>query len=222
MKAIRQLLNIGLLFFGASLLMFTKVQAGSIYRYVYTGTNYSGIPGTAVINLTTNASFPSFPDPSLSSELIQDTFDYPVNISDNYGDQSEGFLTAPETGNYVFWLASDDNSELWLSTDANPVHRVLIASVPGYTTEYQWNKYGSQQSTPIPLVKGNSYYLQVLHKDATGGDNVAVGWQKPDGLVEQPMPTMYYQPYSITNLTPIITKNPQDATAEDGHMVTFR
>ena len=42
-----------------------------------------------------------------------------------------GYIKAPVTGNYIFWIASDDNSELWLSTiNDNPVNKVNIASVP--------------------------------------------------------------------------------------------
>ena len=38
------------------------------------------------------------------------------------------------TGNYTFWIASDDKSELWLSTtNDNPVNKVKIASVPEWT-----------------------------------------------------------------------------------------
>ena len=42
-----------------------------------------------------------------------------------------GYVTPPTTGYYTFWIASDDNSELWLSTDANPANKVRIAYVGG-------------------------------------------------------------------------------------------
>ena len=31
----------------------------------------------------------------------------------------------------------------------------------------------------IPLVAGQQYYLEALMKEQTGGDNLAVAWQKP-------------------------------------------
>jgi hypothetical protein len=40
-----------------------------------------------------------------------------------------GYITAPVTGSYTFWIASDDNSELWLSINDNAVNKVKIASV---------------------------------------------------------------------------------------------
>ena len=204
-----------------SLLTATQAPAGSIFREVYTGLDNSGIAGTSVSSLTSDPSFPNSPDATLSSELVQDTFEFPSLFVSNYGDQSEGFLSAPQTGNYVFWIASDDDSQLLLSTDANPAHAVVIASVTGYTGKDQWNKYSSQQSVPISLVQGSSYYLKVLHKQGGGGDNLAIGWQKPDGTLEKPMATLYYEPYSTTNTLPIITQSPQDASVLDGQLVSF-
>ncbi|MHC4283284.1 MAG: PA14 domain-containing protein [Planctomycetota bacterium] len=38
-----------------------------------------------------------------------------------------GFLYPPVSGDYTFWISSDDASELWLSTDDNPANKALIA-----------------------------------------------------------------------------------------------
>ena len=183
--------------------------------------DYTGITNTTILSLVTNACYPDFPDPLMSTELLQDLFDYPINVADNYGDQSEGLLMAPQTGSYVFWLATDDDGELWLSTNTSPTNKVLIASISGYSGQHEWGKFASQQSAPVSLVKGQSYYLFVRHKEGTGGDNVAVGWQLPDGTVEQPMPTLFYEPFSTTNSAAIITQSPVDAGVEDGRMVSF-
>jgi hypothetical protein len=48
---------------------------------------------------------------------------------------------APETGDYRFYIASDDSSELRLSTDDTKVNARRIARVPGHTNPKQWNKY---------------------------------------------------------------------------------
>ena len=39
--------------------------------------------------------------------------------ADNYGTRMRWYITAPATGNYTFWIAGDDNSELWLSLNDN-------------------------------------------------------------------------------------------------------
>ncbi|TDN39906.1 hypothetical protein A8B98_16515 [Hymenobacter sp. UV11] len=98
----------------------------------------------------------------------------------NYGDRTRGYLVAPQSGDYVFAIAGDDNSEFWLSPDSLPAHQVRRAYVPGYTPSHGWHWYPDQQySVPITLVAGQRYYLEVLHKQGYGGDNVAVGWLPP-------------------------------------------
>ncbi|MEL6650459.1 MAG: PA14 domain-containing protein, partial [Bacteroidota bacterium] len=47
-------------------------------------------------------------------------FEIPVNSGNTYGARVRGYICPPTTGNYSFWIASDDKGELWLSTDDNP------------------------------------------------------------------------------------------------------
>jgi hypothetical protein len=126
----------------------------------------------------------------------------------------------PQTGNYVFWIASDDNSELWLSTTDEPGNKVKIASVTGATKVQQWTKYTSQQSAPIPLRAGYKYYIETLHKEANGNDHVEVGWQLADGTLERPIPANRLIAYSgpgdlaaaaLASETVPLSDNPQDA-----------
>lgn len=98
------------------------------------------------------------------------------------------------SGNYIFWVSSDDQSELWLSTDDKPSNKVLIAYNNGYTEPRQWDKYPEQQSSAIPLVAGKRYYIEGLHKDGSQNDNFAVGWQIPGGTYERPIPASRLSP----------------------------
>jgi hypothetical protein len=79
----------------------------------------------------------------------------------------------------MFWIASDASSGFWLSTDANPANASQMAYVPDYTAARQWNKSDRQESSPIWLTAGEKYYIEVLHKEGTGDDHVAVAWQGP-------------------------------------------
>jgi hypothetical protein len=146
---------------------------------------YTGIPGTAVIDLTNHPSYPNNPS---SVNVLQDLFEAPINIGDHYGQRIQGWIKAPATGQYVFWISSDDNSQLLLSTSVNPEDAVLIAQVPGWTNPRQWNKYFQQQSAPVTLQEGEYYYIMALMKEHEGGDNLAVGWQQPGGSLERPIP----------------------------------
>jgi len=136
---------------------------------------WNGIGGTAVSDLTTNPRYPDSPD---GSELIT-TFETPTNIAEDYGTRVSGYIHAPVTGDYTFWIASDDNGELWLSSDDDPANVTRIAHVPGWTSSRQWFKYSEQQSVPITLVAGQKYYVDALFKERGGGDNLAVSWQYP-------------------------------------------
>ena len=127
-----------------------------------------------------------------------------MNFADNYGQRIRGFICPPVTGNYTFWIASDDNSELWLSTDDNPANRQKIASVSGYTSSRQWTKYTSQKSDLKNLTAGQNYYIEALHKDGSKADNCAVGWQLPDGTFERPIPGNRLSPFEPDTPSPSI------------------
>jgi hypothetical protein len=144
---------------------------GKITREIWTG-----IGGNTVVNLTDSANYPD--SPNLRDTLT--TFEEPHSALVDYGSRVHGYLFIQNTGDYTFWIASGENSELWLEGE-------LIAYVNGlegrdnWTNPRQWHKYPEiQQSAPIPLVGGKSYYIMVLHKKAWGVDNLSVAWQGPD------------------------------------------
>ena len=136
---------------------------------------WTGIAGTAVSDLTSSPNYPGKPS---GRELIT-SLEGPTNWADNYGTRIRGYLWPAADGNYTFWIASDANSELWLSIDDKPSHISKIAYVAGDTNSRQWDKYSSQQSSPISLTAGGKYYIEVLQKAADGNDNVAVAWAGP-------------------------------------------
>lgn len=78
---------------------------------------------------------------------------------------------------------------MWLSKDDNPANRKRIAYIQNaHTQAREWNKHSSQQSASIHLQAGKKYYIEALHKQGWGGDNLAVGWQLPNGTQERPIP----------------------------------
>jgi parallel beta-helix repeat protein len=131
-----------------------------------------------------------------SSQLT--SFEGPKDVADNYGSRIRGYICAPQTGKYTFWLASDDAGELWLSTDDNPANKVRIANVDGYTDFREWNRYSSQKSTQITLEAGKKYYIEALQKDGGGGDHLSVQWQLPDATMETPIAGNHLSPFVDT------------------------
>jgi hypothetical protein len=85
----------------------------------------------------------------------------PSNIDDNYGSRMKGWLVPPISGDYTFWIASDDNGELWLSTDSDPLSKVLVCYQPLSAESRSWNTYPGQKSSLIALVAGQAYYYEV-------------------------------------------------------------
>ncbi|MCW1885838.1 PA14 domain-containing protein [Luteolibacter flavescens] len=137
---------------------------------------WSGISGTQITNLTSNANYPNNP----TTVTYQAFFETGSNIGDNYGQRLSGYVRAPDTGSYTFWIASDDAGELWLSTDSNPANKVRIAYHTGATNSREWGKFATQRSAAITLEGGKFYYIEALHKEGSVSDNLAVSWSGPD------------------------------------------
>lgn len=130
-------------------------------------------------NVTGNtvSAIPLTTAPSTTGVLTN--FEIPVNSRDNYGVRVRGFVVPPTSGSYTFWIASDDASELYLSTSANETNKVRIAYSTQWTNSREWNKFTTQRSQPVTLSAGQRYYIEALMKEGNGGDNLAVGWLKP-------------------------------------------
>jgi hypothetical protein len=175
---------------------------------------WSNISGTTVANLTSNANYPNSP----TSTGTVSNFEGPTNTADNYGCRYRGFIVPPTTGSYTFWIASDDNSELWLSTSSDPASAARIASVSGYCNSRQWTKYSSQQSAAITLQAGQHYYIEALHKDGSQNDNLAVGWQGPGitGDAERPIPGNRLRVWTGTQYTLTVNNDGHGTTTPSG------
>ncbi|MEP4076887.1 PQQ-dependent sugar dehydrogenase [Haloferula sp.] len=175
---------------GLELTIAAPPATGSITRHSWTG-----VSGTAVSNLTSLAAYPDSPDATTTDT----SFHSPTNTSDNFGTRMFGWVHAPVTGDYTFWIHSDDNGELWLSTSESPDDRQLIASVPEWTNDGEWDKFTEQQSTTISLVAGEYYFIEALMKEETGGDNLGVAWSYP-GQAQTYIPGSSLSPWQ--NLDP--------------------
>jgi signal transduction histidine kinase len=122
----------------------------------------------------------NYPDRPSNSEF-RGSFEGPTNRGTYYLSQMQGFLLPPFTGEYRFWIASDDSSELWFSTNSDPGNARRIAYVPGgrWTNPRQWDHFSSQQSAPILLEAGKSYYIKAIAQQSAGRDYLGVAWAGP-------------------------------------------
>ena len=162
--------------------------------------HWTGISGNTVTGLTSNSSYPD--DPAQTSVLT--SFEAPSQDYGSYGQRASGYLKVSESAEYTFWVASDDESQLRLSSDTDPVNMGdPIVSVDGWTSSQQWTKYESQKSAPINLVAGRLYYIEALHKEGGGGDHVAVAIQKAgDASLTLINGSQVIPPYVIDGIAP--------------------
>jgi Flp pilus assembly protein TadG len=186
----------------------TCVGAGTILRQHWTSIG----SGNFVSNLTSNVKYP------YNASWFEYATDFNINDGEtnegSFGERWRGYLCPPLDGTYTFYLASDDQSQLFLSTDTNPSNKTMIASLPStgdsYTNYGVFTKYTSQISTTFNLQGGTMYYIEALWKEGTGGDHLTVAWTGPY-LFEDP--TIIDGPYLVplvpeATLTPTITKTP--------------
>ncbi len=171
--------------------------------------------GTTIPDLTGNANYPDNP----TTREVLNIFEGPTDWADNYGSRLYGWLIPPESGDYTFWIATDDPGQLWLSTDADPANKVMIASVPGWVPSRDFDNTGggsggaSQKSAAISLVKGNRYYIEGLMKEGGGGDNIAAAWQGPGITGRQVIAGTYV---SLAPFAPVRAYSPTPANLATG------
>jgi len=133
-------------------------------------------------------------------------FQSPRNKNDNYAHRIHGFIHPPITGEYVFQISSDDNGVLYLSRDASSENAQWIAEREEHSG---WDEFAAE-SSPVRLEAGKIYYIMALQKEGTGEDHLRVGWKRPDGVVERPIPGKFLSPAKAWKKPPlpVATMNP--------------
>lgn len=186
-----------------------------VLREVYTGI------GSGTIAALTSA--PNYPNNPNFEEILTQYIECPREYGDYYGTRLRALLIPPVTGTYYFYIASDDQGQLFLSTDENPANKQLIASVNSWTSAREYNKEPNQRSGGIVLTNGRRYYLEALQAEGAGGDNLAIAWQMPgQGPLQnnaEPIPAVYTVPYGLG--PPVITAQPQNTTVVEGGTASF-
>jgi len=116
---------------------------------------------------------------------------------ENHASRLRGWAVPPASGSYTFWVEGDDETELWIAPSGRPEDTVRIAAVPEWTQTKEWDKFAAQRSLPLALRAGRPCYIEVRHKQGTGGAHAAVGWQTPDNTIERPIAGARLAPWSV-------------------------
>jgi hypothetical protein len=170
-------------------------------------------------------------------------FETPSGQGNNYAERVSGFFIPAQTTNYVFFIAGDDDSDLFLSTDASPTNKHLVATETVWSNSRQWLTSGggsvilSKRSdqfagttwpsgNTITLTAGTQYYLEGVHHQGSGGNSFAAtfkfaGAPDPADGTAPALIGSRLAVYAYDNTYIAITTAPQDATVVQGASANF-
>lgn len=145
---------------------------------------YDNIPGTTVSALTGSPKFPNSPDRVVFAAIPE----IPVDAANNYGTRITGVLFPQVQESFYLIMCSDDQGELYLSSNTNAANKVLIAREPMWNASRAWSTANNRPETakispaqPAPNVSvptvfnpGEARYFELLAKEGGGGDNLAM------------------------------------------------
>jgi len=152
----------------------TKERPGFLRRE-----RWNGIPGERVSKLLSHPKFPEAPD-----EIAYEPAAASRAQGENFGERLVGWLIPPTTGDYRFDLSSDDDGELWLSTDDRPAGLRKVA--------FDNAQQDVELFLPvIPLEAGRRYYVEIMHKQGGSWTYCTVGWTLPTGKKQMPIPNIH-------------------------------
>jgi signal transduction histidine kinase len=140
--------------------------------------------------------FPDFPYKPSGTD-IQPSFEAPSNWGDYHLTRMAALLRPRKSGEYKFWIASDDSSELWLSTDENPtqVRKIAFVTEGTWTDPLEWDRFPSQRSEAIYLSSDKSYYIEAFQEQGLQADHLAVAWEGP-GIERSVISGTYLKPWN--------------------------
>jgi len=76
---------------------------------------FNNIGGTAVGGMTSDPRFPDEPTATYYTPVFDSRYVFPDDSHENYGGRITGVFVPTVSGNYLFYLASDDASQLYLN-----------------------------------------------------------------------------------------------------------
>ncbi len=141
----------------------------------------ASLTGTDIASLEIDANYPAKPDMSSYAAGMNSRAVFPEDTHEQYGARLTGWITPTATGDYNFYLASDDASQFWISTDATEDNLQLQAEETTCCHGFMEVGNGQTTSSPLHLVAGQKYAIKILHAEGTGGDYVQVAWQAASG-----------------------------------------
>ena len=120
---------------------------------------WTGILGNTIVDLMVGTN--DFVNTPNRTERLSSLLEIVADQGDNYGIKMTGWLLPPVSGIYLFWIASDDSSEFWLSSNEDPATNDLVCNCSSSVGYREWDWVAEQRSEQIELVAGQAYYFEV-------------------------------------------------------------
>lgn len=169
--------------------------------------------GNEVSILTSHPTFPDSPQATYYLSGFNTRLVYADNGHEAYGGRVSGLFIPPTSGNWIFYLSSDDSSELYLNpAGKSPDGKVLLTAETACC-----NGFASHASAPQALVAGEAYYIEALYKEGVGGDYCQVAAKldtdPTDPNTLSPLPAAWLATYvNPVGLSLTVTTNPVSVT----------
>ena len=128
--------------------------------------SFKNIGGADLGSLTANPAYPNSPSEVGYIGGFNSRFFYPSDSLENYGARMRGLFIPPTSGNYIFYIRSDDASRLLLNpTGPDAAGAVVLTEELGCC-----GNFSGHASAPQALTAGQMYYIEGLYKEGGGGD----------------------------------------------------
>jgi hypothetical protein len=223
--------------------------SGQVRQEIWTNTTTVGSHSYGVTRALVEANAPgTVPSPDVTSFIPG--FDYSGFGQINYIEKLSGYFIPPVTTNYVFYVATDDDGSLYLSTNDRPENKQRIAYEPSWSNAHQWTnaagggaaataqKCSSTYTDPITgvpglgnpngilLTNGSRYYMEVILHQVGGGDPAAATYTYFGATAPANGTASILTGSKVGVLVPAatvlnITSNPQSATVGQCQPVYF-
>jgi hypothetical protein len=187
----------------------------------------TNLTGTAVVVLLSDPNYPNTPDMTSYCGGLDSRTVFPDDTHEQYGVKASGWISPTVTGDYNFYIRSDDNSQLYVSTDSTEANLQMVAEELNCCNPFMEPGSGTQTTAaPLHLVAGQKYAIQVLFKEGTGGDFFQVAWQEAGST----NPASSLVPLTSCALSSMadpagasvsITQQPADVSTPENSSVTF-
>ena len=206
---------------------------------VVKGEIYDNISGTTVDLLLADPTYPNTPSRvtyinSLFFGTASGNAGFANSFGDNYGARITGTITPTASGQYNFFIRSDDSSQFYLNTSS------ATLPVPGTDTPLieetscchafleptDTTEPSVTTQTPVSLTAGKSYGFVILLKEGGGGDGVGVAWRlasdtSPAATLPAISGAVLTGTQDAVGASVTFTTSPKDTTVIENEKVVF-